>query len=664
MRLGVALLLLLLAGSAFAEDRLLPPRSRTFVTTGPEFAEMRKAVYVAAVARDMAATARAGERLLAAVTEEFGTESRETEDALVDMAALRALSGDPAGALEWSRRAVALARKDSVRLVAYSGHDPYYAQRDAVTEPFRQFVRLAHEARGKAADKVDDEAFRALQMVWVNRPAIAGWRSVMREEIPRQDADGIYTQYFWTFEENYGTAAYLLPIAQAALPEILAKGFASQAEIEYLKWLFEFASSAPVDLVEAPEKADLLLPKIYSLEELKRRLTPDEAVVAFLEAENGEIFAYAVTSTGHLFKAVDVISPEIARQIDRIRSSMGVPTPRSAIAVAPPSDSARFGVLEAANEIYNSILKPLEKVIDSRKTIYVLAEGDLANLPFEMLVTKKPAQETGYADAAWLVRRHAVTVLPSLSVLFGNRSDPADLSAASFLAFADPDYRRLKGSRYDRVATADVATLPLLPESGEEARSIASAFAASVVKTGADANETELAKLNVSGELANFSVILFATHGLLPGETEETLRPSLAFAPDESLYFGGILSGTRGHIVSDGLLDEEEISGLKLKDAVVILSACNTAADSSHALDGYAGLSRAFLLAGARTVIVSHWPVNSQAAAALTTAMFADANPGAGVAERLRNAELALIAQGGRFADPAYWAPFTVYGRP
>lgn len=61
--------------------------------------------------------------------------------------------------------------------------------------------------------------------------------------------------------------------------------------------------------------------------------------------------------------------------------------------------------------------------------------------------------------------------------------------------------------------------------------------------------------------------------------------------------------------------------------------------------------------------LVTHWPVNSQAAVDLTTAMFASGNSGA-IAELLRMAELAMIAKGGDYADPARWAPFTVYGRP
>ena len=69
--------------------------------------------------------------------------------------------------------------------------------------------------------------------------------------------------------------------------------------------------------------------------------------------------------------------------------------------------------------------------------------------------------------------------------------------------------------------------------------------------------------------------------------------------------------------------------------------------------------------AGARALLVSHWPVNSQAAVELTTRSFStlQENPELGRAETLRQAILSLIDHGNpHTADPAYWAPFVVIG--
>jgi tetratricopeptide (TPR) repeat protein len=76
------------------------------------------------------------------------------------------------------------------------------------------------------------------------------------------------------------------------------------------------------------------------------------------------------------------------------------------------------------------------------------------------------------------------------------------------------------------------------------------------------------------------------------------------------------------------------------------------------------GLARAFFYAGSRTLLASHWYVDSEAAVALVTKAFGEINarPGIGRAEALRRAMLALIDQGGRTAHPANWAPFVVVG--
>jgi CHAT domain-containing protein len=83
-----------------------------------------------------------------------------------------------------------------------------------------------------------------------------------------------------------------------------------------------------------------------------------------------------------------------------------------------------------------------------------------------------------------------------------------------------------------------------------------------------------------------------------------------------------------------------------------VLSACNTAAGDNEALSG---LARAFFYAKARALLVSHWPVNSDAAVKLTTRAFAElgANPQIGRAEALRRSMVELIAKGGAARGPS-----------
>src|SRR5208337_4651048 len=74
--------------------------------------------------------------------------------------------------------------------------------------------------------------------------------------------------------------------------------------------------------------------------------------------------------------------------------------------------------------------------------------------------------------------------------------------------------------------------------------------------------------------------------------------------------------------LDDGLLTVSEIAQLKLDADWAVLSACNTAAEDKPGAEALSGLARAFFYAGARSLIVSHWPVESDAAVKLMTSTF------------------------------------------
>jgi len=116
----------------------------------------------------------------------------------------------------------------------------------------------------------------------------------------------------------------------------------------------------------------------------------------------------------------------------------------------------------------------------------------------------------------------------------------------------------------------------------------------------------------------------------------------------------------------DGLLTAGEVLRLNLNADWVVLSACNTAAGSTEVDEPLSGLARAFFYAGARSILVSHWPVYSDAAVLLTTRAFEEmaSHPRIGRSEALRRAMLAMIdGPDSRGADPVRWAPFSLIGK-
>jgi CHAT domain-containing protein len=208
---------------------------------------------------------------------------------------------------------------------------------------------------------------------------------------------------------------------------------------------------------------------------------------------------------------------------------------------------------------------------------------------------------------------------------------------------------------------ADVGLLrrqPPLPETSDELCDVARRLGAgdADVWLGARATETAVKNLSARGILDDYATLHFATHGLVAGTFKGMAEPALMLTPPSA-----------ASVEDDGLLTASEVTQLKLDADWVVLSACNTAAGGAEGAEALSGLARAFFYAGARSLLVTHWEVESAAAVALTTKAFTAAQkaPGIGRAEALRQSMLALIADpgsGGRNAHPSVWAPFVLVG--
>ena len=178
-----------------------------------------------------------------------------------------------------------------------------------------------------------------------------------------------------------------------------------------------------------------------------------------------------------------------------------------------------------------------------------------------------------------------------------------------------------------------------------------------------------------AGELRTARFILFATHGFLGGEfiasdlpdeaeARRALRPQAQ--PALALTLVGDLKG------EDGLLTMKEvIEDLELNAELVALSACNTAGESAQANngEGFAGLTRAFMYAGAKSLLVSHWSVDSPSTQALMTATFRNIKSGMPALDAVSDAQRQLLAgryQSGPYhfsrSHPFFWAAFVFVG--
>jgi CHAT domain-containing protein len=292
--------------------------------------------------------------------------------------------------------------------------------------------------------------------------------------------------------------------------------------------------------------------------------------------------------------------------------------------------------------------------------------------------------------ASWLIRSHAITVLPAVPSLKALRRDAKPSRASRpMIGFGNPlldgagaiDLERARVARAnaacpvkvasisiaDRGATqlalrggiADVAQIrsaPPLPETADELCAVAKNLHvdSSDIYLGARATLPQVTRLSESGELAKYRLIHFATHGALSGQITGSSEPGLILTPPETA------SGA-----DDGYLSASKIAALKLDAGWVILSACNTAAGDATNADALSGLARAFFYAGARALLVSHWSVDSEATVKLITGALGrmSIDKTAGRAQALQQSMLALIDSGRAYeAYPEIWAPFVVVG--
>ncbi|MBK6905574.1 MAG: CHAT domain-containing protein [Rhodocyclaceae bacterium] len=172
----------------------------------------------------------------------------------------------------------------------------------------------------------------------------------------------------------------------------------------------------------------------------------------------------------------------------------------------------------------------------------------------------------------------------------------------------------------ENVEIADVEAIrgaPRLAETADELRAMAKALKsdANSLWLQQSATESTIKRL----DLARYRTLAFATHGVMAGEIKGIGEPGLILTPPQ-----------QGSPEDDGYLSSSEIARLKLNADWVVLSACNTAAaDGTPGAEGLSGLAKAFFYAGARSLLVSHWPVASEATVLLTTVMMKEyeANP-------------------------------------
>ena len=373
------------------------------------------------------------------------------------------------------------------------------------------------------------------------------------------------------------------------------------------------------------------------------------------------VIAWVVTPDGRVSvrrRALDGLFAEGTLSLSaaalRLRESMGVPgrgAVRSAVAAvrpAPPGSGADL------KRFYQLLIEPIIDLLPAQEgtRLIIVPERALFLIPFAALEN---------TSGEPLIARHALSVAPSLQTLAltALRKQPAGDAATSVVVGNPlmPAYTPQPGGR--------PMEIPPLPGAEEEARAIGAILKTHAL-TGAAATKSAVMK-----QIAGARYVHLATHGFLDRLTDQAqsgvnphVREIAMFdqTADHGAKTPGMLAlAPSGSPSNDsGMLTADEIAQSTTKAELVVMSACDSGRGAIND-DGVIGLSRAWMAAGAPSVMVTLWTIPDDATKDLMVTFYQQLAAGTRKTEALR---LAMLATRAKYPDPFNWAAFLLMGEP
>jgi CHAT domain-containing protein len=435
---------------------------------------------------------------------------------------------------------------------------------------------------------------------------------------------------------------------------------------------------------QVPGYDDIAGQGTIDLEATSQAMRPDEAIISLTTGRQAT-YVWVLTKDGRVSgRAIAKTAEDWRAQVSSIRESLQ-PVGGQLTGI-PKFDS------QNAYSVFKEILEPMKDHWSSAKQLVFVLDNDLAALPMALLLTKETApivddgqKFSGFRDAPWLIRTHAVSKAPSVtSFVLLRQGTKGNTKRHAFLGVGDPIFNPREAAQIEVAEAANtrgslvlrnlsstrgldkaaLQHLPRLPETANEVRVIADVVGAEPNRDlfiGTRATETTIRKLSRDKILRNYRILSFATHGLIPGDLDGLQSPALALTAPEP-------NATEKW--DDGLLTAEEIMELDLDADWAILSACNTASSGSSSTEAFSGLGQAFFYAGARALLLSNWPVFSDSTRHLMIKLFEHEKKAPTRAQAFQAALLEIIDQGQfdahglkfSYAHPLFWAPFSLVG--
>lgn len=508
-------------------------------------------------------------------------------------------------------------------------------------------IKLHHNSSGAL---MLEYGFRIAQLLNSTESAKAITKAQMRRSIPNKNLQALVRKY-----QN------LLNNEQIIRGELLEASF---TEGKNEQRTIKKDSEDSIDIEAIRNKIEAIQSDYFkkislrssSLKELQNTLSSREAILLYL-VEKESTYLWVVRTTGITYNKIDVFEEALNDRITRlIKSTRFIQTKEG---VKPKTFSS-----VSAYKLYKWLIEPVKQELDGVDDLFIVPSGPLFSLPFATLITNEDDSSIfGFnelAKAHWLITDYSLTSLPSITTLNDRNTDDLFRGSPRFIGFGDPKLNssqtsyasNLGGIRSANKRAIFDGLLPL-PYTAMELENISKLFGEgnSVIFTQESATEQNLKQV----DLNSYDVISFATHGLLSGVDDSSNEAALILTPKDFSKDD-----------SDGLLTSSEISSLEINAELVVLSACDTAVNGKLNAEGISGLATAFYFAGGKSILASHWPVESKTTSILISNLLEKSIKlkKTRFNKALRNTMLEMIrSPDDKYrSHPAYWAAFSLYG--
>ena len=274
--------------------------------------------------------------------------------------------------------------------------------------------------------------------------------------------------------------------------------------------------------------------------------------------------------------------------------------------------------------LYSYVIAPILDLIEGDELI-IVPDGPLWLAPFAALLNP---------FSKYLCESFKVRLIPSLTSLRIIAHCPKFHSSSGALVVGDPDMSEVTDSQGDQI-------LEQLPFARQEAQMIGQILNTAPL-TGKLATKCEVLK-----QISSVAVVHIAAHGRM--ETGE-----IALSPNPESRKWQIPAE------EDYMLTMKDVMSVKLRAKLVVLSCCHSGRGEIKA-EGVVGIARAFIGAGARSVLVSLWAIDDEATLEFMKSFYHNLAKGRSASKSLNHA-MTCLRESETFSDVKYWAPFTLIG--